>query len=83
MINAIPIFGWMLSLFFSISLAVPFWIVWTACGIGDTYFYFLPPVYHAPGFWACVGLFMVPSILKAVVVPKLASVSNNSESKTK
>lgn len=80
-INAIPGIGWLLSLFFSISLAVPFWIAWTACGIGETFFYFLPAVYHAPGFWSCVGLFIVSSILKSVLVPRLASVSNNSESK--
>ena len=81
MLNALPFVGWFLSLFFSISLAVPFWIVWTACGIGETYFYWLPDVYKAPGFWACVGLFMVISILKAVLVPRLVSVSN--EAKTK
>ena len=83
MINAIPGIGWLLSFFFSVSLAVPFWITWTVCGIGDTYFYFLPTVYHAPGFWSCVGLAMVASILKAVLIPKFASVSNSSESKTK
>ena len=81
MLNAIPIIGWLLSLLFSISLAIPFWIAWTVCGIGETYFYFLPKVYHAIGFWACVGLFMVLSILKAVLVPRLASVSNDSSSK--
>ena len=81
MINALPIVGWFLSLFFSISLAIPFWIAWTVCGIGEDYFYFLPSVYHKIGFWACVGLFMVFSILKAVLIPRLASISNTSESK--
>ncbi len=81
MLNAIPFFGWFLSLFFSISLAIPFWIAWTVCGIGETYFYWIPPVYLHPGFWACVGLFMVMSILKAVLVPRIASVSTSSESK--
>lgn len=83
MLNALPFVGWFLSLFFSISLAVPFWIAWTACGIGEEYFYFLPPRYHHIGFWACVGLFMVLSILKAVLIPRLASVSNTNESKSK
>jgi hypothetical protein len=81
MLNALPFVGWFLSLFFSISLAIPFWIVWTVCGIGETYFYWLPKVYQAPGFWASVGLFMVISILKAVLVPKLVSVSSESKSK--
>jgi hypothetical protein len=80
MLNALPVVGWLLSLFFSISLAIPFWIVWTACGIGETYFYWLPKVYQQPGFWACVGLFMVISILKAVLVPRFVSVSNEAKS---
>ena len=79
MLNALPIVGWVLSLFFSISLAIPFWIVWTVCGIGETYAYWLPKVYQAPGFWACVGLFMVISILKAVLVPRFVNVSSESK----
>lgn len=79
MLNAIPILGWLLSLFFSVSLAVPFYIVWTACGIGETYFYFLPPVYHQIGFWSSVGLFMVLSILKLVLVPRFVSVNNEAK----
>lgn len=79
MLNALPFVGWFLSLFFSISLAVPFWIAWTVCGIGKEYFYFLPPVYHEIGFWASVGIFMVLSILKAVLVPRFVSVSSESK----
>ena len=79
MLNAIPFVGWGMSLFFSISLAVPFWFVWTVCGIGETYFYFLPAVWRTPGFWACVGIFMVVSIIKVVFVPKFASVHNSAK----
>lgn len=79
MLNAIPFFGWSLSLFFNISLAIPFWFVWTVCGIGDTYFYFLPTVWRTPGFWACVGIFISVSIIKAVFVPKLMSVDNSAK----
>jgi hypothetical protein len=67
--NAIPGIGWMISLAISISLAVPFWIAWTACGIGESYFFWLPPVYHRIGFWACVGLFTVISVLRTVLLP--------------
>lgn len=81
MINAIPVIGWAVSLFFSISLAIPFWLIWTVFGIGEKYFYFLPPVYYDPGFWACVGIFMVVSILKLVFVPRLASISNSADAK--
>lgn len=81
MINAIPLVGWLISLFFSVSLAVPFYIVWTGFGIGETFFYFLPPVYRSIGFWNCVGLFMAVSIIKHVFIPRLVSVSTSSESK--
>jgi hypothetical protein len=80
-INLFPGVGWVLSLIFNISLAVPFWIAWTLCGIGETYFFFLPPVYHSIGFWACVGLFMVLSILKWVLLPRFGFNYNESNSK--
>jgi hypothetical protein len=81
MMNIIPVVGWFLSAFFAISLAVPFWFIWTVCGIGETFAYWLPPVYLNPGFWQCVGVFIVVSILKLVFVPRIASVSSSSEAK--
>ena len=80
MINAIPFVGWFISAFFAISLAVPFWFIWTVCGIGESYAYWLPAVYQRPGFWSCVGIFIVVSILKLVFVPRFASVSSSSKS---
>ena len=77
MINAIPVFGWLLSAFFAISLAVPFWFIWSVCGIGESYAYWLPAVYRHPGFWDCVGVFIVVSILKMVFIPRIASVSQS------
>lgn len=71
MLNAIPVVGWLLSAIFSISLAIPFWFIWTVCGIGATYAYWLPVVYHEPGFWSCVGIFIATSIIKTVFVPQL------------
>lgn len=76
MINSIPGFGWLISLAVYASLAVPFWIAWTVFGIGKTYFYFLPTVYHDVGFWATVGIFTVVGIMKVVFVPKLVSVES-------
>ena len=81
MINAIPVIGWFLSLFFSISLAVPFWLIWSVFGIGQTFAYWLPPVYLHPGFWECVGVFIVVSIIKLVFIPRIASVSSESSTK--
>lgn len=74
MINAIPFIGWLMSFVFSVSLSVPFWICWTKCGIGHKYFYWLPEIYQSINFWPCVGLFIVISILKSTLVPRLVNI---------
>lgn len=81
MINIIPVLGWLISLLVNMSLAIPFWIIWTNYSIGAKFAYWLPPVYQAPGFWETVGVFMVVSIIKLVFVPKLLSVSNDNDVK--
>jgi hypothetical protein len=78
MLNAIPFIGPIIALIINISLSIPFWIAWTCCGIGETYFYFLPERYYHIGFWSCVGLFTVAGILKCFV-PSICSVSSNSK----
>lgn len=82
-INGLPVIGWLISFIVNVSLAVPFWICWTTCGLGAWYFDFLPPKYQSIPFWHCVGLFMIASILKVVLVPRIASVSSSSESDKK
>ena len=79
MIYALPIVGWIIGLFFDISLAIPFWFVWTHEGIGKTYFYFLPDVYTNIGFWSCVGLFIVVPIIKLILLPSFAPISSSSK----
>jgi hypothetical protein len=83
MLNVIPGLGWFLDLFFKISLSIPFWIIWTGFGIGEKYFYFLPPVYLRPGFWDCVGVFIVVPILKGIFVPRFVTSSSSSETNKK
>ncbi len=73
--NALPIIGWLLSSLFAVSLAVPFWFLWTFLGMGQLYFYWLPSVYLAVPFWHCVGLFIICDIIKQCFVPKFASVT--------
>lgn len=79
MINGIPVVGWLLSLAISMSLALPFWLCWTVFGIGQRYFYFLPPVFHEIAFWNVVGLFLVVGILKGVLCPQLFSRASSSK----
>lgn len=83
MLNSIPIVGWLIDFVVKVSLAVPFWLIWSVAGLGSKYFYFLPQVYLQLPFWHCVGLFMILPILKAMVVPSFASVSQSNENKTK
>ena len=74
MINAIPVLGWILSLIFTASLSLPFWLIWTVYGIGQKYFYWIPETYQSIPFQECIGLFMVISILKSVLIPKFISI---------
>jgi hypothetical protein len=74
MIFAIPFVGWIIGVLVAISMAIPFWLCWSVWGIGEKYFYFLPEVYRYIGFWNCVGLSIVISILKSTFYP---SFSNN------
>lgn len=75
MINAIPILGWIVSVCVGISVSVPFWFLWTVCGLGNKYFGFLPSIYlHIP-FWNCVGLFVIISIIKAMIMPNNINVN--------
>lgn len=81
MLNAIPFAGWFLDFVFKVSLAIPFWFIWTVCGIGHAYFDFLPARYLDPGFWDCVGVFIVVPIAYGIFVPKIASVSQSVDKK--
>ena len=76
MLNAIPIVGWLADFTFKVSLAIPFWFIWSVLGIGEKYFYFIPIVYQDPSFWDCVGIFIVVPILNDIFVPKLVSIRN-------
>ena len=81
MLNTIPIIGWLLDLLVKISLALPFWVIWTLGGIGETYFDFLPTQFHAIPFWHCVGIFITVPIIKLIFVPKFVSVDQSVEKK--
>ncbi len=72
--NAIPVVGWILDFVLKISLAIPFWFIWTRCGLGEKFFYFLPKIYQTPGFWETVGLFIAVPILNLIFMPKIVSV---------
>lgn len=68
---------WVMIVLFKAILSVPFWFIYSVCGIGKKFFYFLPEVYQEPGFWATFGLFMVISVLYVVFIPTFAFNSQN------
>ncbi len=76
-LNNIPFAGWFLDFFFKVSLALPFWLIWSVLGIGKKFFYFLPQVYLDTGFWETVGVFVVVPIVYSIFIPKFVSVSNS------
>ena len=81
MIYSIPVLGWTIGLFLHIGMAIPFYYFWN--WLAPKYFYWLPSVYLQFGFWEIVGLFVIVSVLKAVLVPRLMSVSNTSAGSSK
>jgi len=81
--NKIPVLGWFISIVACVSMALPFWIAWTKCGIGETYFYFLPEVYRVIPFWDTVGIFLCIPIVAHLIqkfVPVLVKIDNSSKS---
>jgi len=77
-LNMIPIVGWLMSTAFLGSASVPFWYVWTHCGLGVRYFYFLPEVFQSIPFWHVVGLFIIIWTLRSMI-PQLATINNSAK----
>ncbi|MFH1116872.1 MAG: hypothetical protein V1792_23395 [Pseudomonadota bacterium] len=78
-IYALPVFGWTIGLLLHVSMALVFWFFWTACGVGEDWFDFLPVKYQSPSLWAIIGMFICLSILKSVIVPTLSSSESNAK----
>lgn len=81
MIARMPFIGPIIQFVCEVSMAIPFWIAWDLCSIGERFAPFAPKVYHHPGFWNIVGIFISVGILKAVFIPRLVSSSSSSEIK--
>ncbi len=81
--NYIPIVGWLIDLALKISLAIPFWLIWTVWGLGVKYFPFLPIQFQVIPFWNTVGLFMAIPILLHIITPRFVSCSNENKQEVK
>jgi hypothetical protein len=75
MLNAIPVVGWILSLLFSTSLAIPFFFLWNH--LAPRYFTFMPEAYLNIPFADCIWIFMTAFILKAVFLPNFRNSTTN------
>ncbi len=71
-LNYLPILGWAMSVFFNVSVAIPFWFLWTYHEMGKRFFYWLPETYQSIAFWDTVALFIVIGILKSVLLPSFS-----------
>lgn len=77
MINRIPIIGWMISVFFHFSLAIPTYFLWK--WFQPEYFYFVPEPWATIPFWHCVGLLWLIGIAKHVFKLSFVTVSQNNK----
>ena len=76
---AFPILGWLIAPLISACAALPFYVLWHWFNV-KKFFTFLPDVYLNAGFWEMVGLFLVLSMLKSLLLPSL---TNNNTVKTR
>jgi len=67
--NYVPIVGWFVSVLVNMSLAFPFWFLWTHLGAGSRYFAWLPSIWHKVPYWDFVGLFVLVHILYDLIAP--------------
>jgi len=67
--NYVPIIGWFVSVLVNMSLAFPFWFLWTYLGAGSRYFTWLPSIWHKVPYWDLVGLFVLVHILYDLIAP--------------
>lgn len=72
MIFMLPVVGWIIGIILAIGLAVPFYFAWNA--LAPIYFAaWVPAIFLQLPFWHIVGLFVIISILKAMLVPNWGS----------
>jgi hypothetical protein len=70
-IYSLPVIGWLIGFFFHFCLSIPLYFLWN--GLAPVYFYWLPSVYLEIPFLSVVGLVILLSILKAVLLPKFST----------
>ena len=75
-LNAIPIFGWLIAAVICLFVAIPVYFLWN--WLAPTYFYWLPSVYLDLPFWHVFGLLWLLSSITGLLLP---SVSASAEAK--
>jgi len=76
-LNAIPVFGWIIAAVVCFFIAVPFYFLWN--WLAPTYFYWLPKLYLELPFWHVFGLLWLITSLRGILLP---STYARSESKS-
>lgn len=75
MIMLLPVVGWAIAFVLMFFLAIPFYFLWN--DLAPVYFYWLPQVYQSIGFWDCVWLMMLITILKLILLPNFGTTIKN------
>lgn len=75
MIMLLPVVGWAIAFVLMFFLAIPFYFLWN--DLAPVYFYWLPQVYQSIGFWDCVWLMMLITILKLIFLPNFGTTIKN------
>lgn len=73
-LNAIPIFGWLIASTVCLFAAVPVSLLWN--WLAPAYFYWLPGIYLNLPFWHVVGLLWLLASLKQILLPKFVTTVN-------
>ena len=66
MIKKQTLIRWMRAFGICVLLSIPFWVLWTALGLGASCGSFLPRQFQSISFIDCLGLFTVLGLLKSL-----------------
>ncbi|MXW54747.1 MAG: hypothetical protein F4X44_05340 [Gammaproteobacteria bacterium] len=78
--NRIPVLGWIGSIVLNLSLSIPFWFIWSVCGVGRHFFTnLLPEPFLRPSLWVILGLFICIEIIRSLLFPMTLNLRKENE----
>ncbi|MCY3884944.1 MAG: hypothetical protein OXG24_08530 [Gammaproteobacteria bacterium] len=78
--NRIPVLGWIGSVILNLSLSIPFWFIWSVCGVGRHFFStLLPEQFLKPNLWVILGLFICIEIIRTLLFPRTINLPKDND----